>query len=158
MGLPDGELWLVGHVDDSMQEVVHRFARRNPAIRAVGRVPHVELPAYYRSGTVFVLPSVSEGSALVVYEAMASGLPSIVTTNTGARIRDGVDGFVVPIRDVDALQEKLLWLYEHPQERREFGQAARLRAESFTWNDYGERLIRIYDGIRGEQGNEGVGL
>jgi glycosyltransferase involved in cell wall biosynthesis len=156
MGLPDGELWLIGHVDDTMQGFIHQSALHNPAIRVLGRVPHVELPAYYRSGTVFVLPSVSEGSALVVYEAMASGLPTIVTTNAGARIRDGIDGFVVPIREVDALQEKLFWLYEHPQKRREFGQAARLRAESFTWQDYGERLVRIYDGILYKQGNGGV--
>ena len=51
---------------------------------------------------VFVFPSLFEGSAVVTYEALACGLPSIVTPNAGSVVRDGVDGFHVPAGDVGA--------------------------------------------------------
>jgi glycosyltransferase involved in cell wall biosynthesis len=92
-----------------------------------------------------VLPSVEEGSALVTYEAMACGLPLIVTPNTGAVARDGVDGFVIPARDVGALQEKILYLYEHGDERRRMAESARQYVlENFTWDDYGDRIVSAY--------------
>ena len=62
-------------------------------------MPQEELAALYNTASVFVLPSLQDGFGMVVYEAAACGLPVIVTENVGAAIRDGQDGFVVPIRD-----------------------------------------------------------
>lgn len=50
------------------------------------------------------------GSTLVTYETMACGLPSIVTENSGSVVRDNMDGFVIPIRDIETLKEKNLVL------------------------------------------------
>ena len=85
---------------------------------------------------------------------MAAGLPVIVTENTGAKqlIRDGLEGFIVPIRDAGALQEKLLWLYEHPQQRRAMGRAAARRVRQFTWERYRQRLLTVYDQILAREG------
>jgi glycosyltransferase involved in cell wall biosynthesis len=100
-------------------------------------VPQADLPKIYRSADVFVFPSLLEGMPLVVLEAMASGLPVITTPNgPGDLVRDGVDGFVVPIRDVDAIVEKLEYLRAHPEERLRMGQNARERAKMFTWEHY----------------------
>jgi glycosyltransferase involved in cell wall biosynthesis len=55
-------------------------------------------------------------------------------------VRDGVEGFVVPIRDVAALKEKILTLYQDAELRREMGVRARERAEQFTWEEYRARL------------------
>ena len=86
---------------------------------------------------MFVFPSLLEGMGLVVLEAMASGLPVITTPNgPGDLVRDGVDGFVVPIRDVDAIVEKLEYLRAHPEDRLRMGQNARERAKEFTWEQY----------------------
>ncbi len=52
---------------------------------------------------VFVFPSLFEGSAVVTYEALACGLPCIVTPRPGSVVRDGVEGLIVPARDVEAL-------------------------------------------------------
>jgi glycosyltransferase involved in cell wall biosynthesis len=98
----------------------------------------------YQQASVFVLPSLSEGSAKVTYEAMACGLPVIVTPNAGAEIKDGMEGFLVPPRGVDELQEKLLCLYGHEKLRQEMGQAARALAERYTWEHRSRLLLSAY--------------
>jgi glycosyltransferase involved in cell wall biosynthesis len=69
-------------------------------------------PAYEQS-SVLAHPALQDGFALVVAEAMAFGLPVIVTENTGAKekVRDGENGFVIPVRDVGAIKEKLRYYY-----------------------------------------------
>ena len=111
--------------------------------RHVCHVPYSELPGYYQAADIFVYPSLHEGSALAIYEAMASGLPVITTHNSGSVVRDGVDGFIVPIRDVDALQEKIRLLYANKELRARMGQQSRKRAESFTWDAYRTRLVAL---------------
>lgn len=72
-----------------------------------GIVPRGEMPNQYSWADVFCLPSLLEGSATVTYEAMAAGLPIVTTLNSGSLVRDGVDGLIVPHRDVDALVDAL---------------------------------------------------
>ena len=94
--------------------------------------------------------SIEEGLALVQPQAMACSLPVICTTNTGGEdiIRDGKDGFVIPIRDMDALKEKLVYLYENSGTLKEMGKSAKKRVSSgFTWDDYGDRIIKEYKRI-----------
>ncbi len=94
------------------------------------------MPAVYRGADVLVLPSLLEGSALVVLEAMASGLPVIVTENTGAdAVRDGVEGFVVPVRSPEAIAARLEELAS-PEVRRRMGDAGRARSLAFTWEAF----------------------
>ena len=107
-------------------------------------MPQSELARYYQQASVFVLPSIQDGFGMVVYEAAACGLPVIVTENVGASIRDGLDGFVVPIRDVDALVRKMNYLYEHPMESAAMGQSALNYVQQFTWENYHRELIGHY--------------
>jgi glycosyltransferase involved in cell wall biosynthesis len=72
-----------------------------------GHIPRHSLPEEYRWADVFCFPSLTEGSADVTYEALASGLPVVTTPNSGSIVYDGVDGFIVPIRDPDALAETI---------------------------------------------------
>lgn len=93
----------------------------------------------------FALPSLAEGSALVTYEAMAAGLPSVVTLESGSRVREGADGFVVPRRDAGALAERLEALAEDPGMRARMGASARARIEGgFTWEHYRRRLMAAW--------------
>lgn len=109
-------------------------------------VPYAELPQYYRSADIFVYPSLHEGSALAIYEAMATGLPIITTHNSGSVVRDGEEGFIVPIRDIEALMEKILRLYQDENLRNSMGEKARIRVENFTWAQY---RLRLADTVRG---------
>ncbi|HEY9598521.1 MAG TPA: glycosyltransferase, partial [Cyanophyceae cyanobacterium] len=82
--------------------------------------------------------------ALVQLEAMACGVPIITTPNAGGSdiITNGVEGFIVPIRDVDALKEKLDWCYRHPQQLAQMGRAARQKAEQLNWSLYRHKLAK----------------
>jgi len=119
-------------------------------IKYIGHVPQKELYKYYSQGSVFVIMSIEEGLAMVQPQAMACGLPVICTTNTGGEniVRDGKDGFVIPIRDVEKLKEKLVYLYENPEICRKMGESAKQRvSQGFTWDDYGDKIINIYENI-----------
>jgi glycosyltransferase involved in cell wall biosynthesis len=72
-------------------------------VTLMGAVPRSEMLDQYAWADVFCLPSLLEGSAAVTYEAMAAGIPVITTQNTGSLVRDGIDGYIIPVRNVDAL-------------------------------------------------------
>lgn len=76
-------------------------------MRILGRVTRDQLAEVYRQAHVFVLPTVSDGFAITQLEAMAHGLPVITTPNCGRVVTDGVDGFIVPARDSEALADAL---------------------------------------------------
>lgn len=103
----------------------------------VPHMPRTALAKQYRRASVFVFPTLIEGLGIVVLEAMASGLPVITTPNgPGDIVRDGVDGFIVPIRDADAIATKLKYLRDNPDVCREMGRNARRRALEYTWTAY----------------------
>ncbi len=134
--LPHAELLLVGNV-------VGAGAGLEPyrgIFRRIPNVPHFEVHRWFQQADLFVYPSLHEGSAVAIYEALATGLPVITTRNSGSVVQNGVQGFVVPIRDVDALKEKILLLYESTELHQEMSRRARLRAEEFTWAAYRQRL------------------
>ena len=148
LGWRDAELWLLGRVSSEMKAILPSH-QDVPGVRLVGYTP--DLVAAYQSADVFAFPTIEEGSALVTYEALACGLPVITTPNAGSVVRDGVEGFLLPIRDVDALATALEQLRADERLRREMGWAARARAEEFTWEKYGDRLAQTYEaaGSRG---------
>lgn len=86
---------------------------------------------YLSRCSVFVLPSYREGTPKVNLEAMASGRPVITTDAPGCRetVRDGENGFLVPVRDVDAIYEKMEWFLAHPEELAAMGRKGRKLAE-----------------------------
>lgn len=117
----------------------------------VKNVPYEDLPFYYQSADIFVYPSLHEGSALAIYEALASGLPVVTTFNSGSIVRDGVEGYIVPVQNVEAIKEKIEDLYHDAALRKRMAAAARLRAEAFSWEKYKERVAQIYKEISCEE-------
>lgn len=105
-------------------------------VEPLGRVGHPEVPAHMASADVFVFPSLFEGSAVVTYEALACGLPTVVTPEAGSVVRDGEEGLIVPSRDVDALAAAMTRLGEDPSLRARMSAAARGRAMDFDWPRY----------------------
>ena len=144
LDLPNFELMLIGGVENEGRVLLERYRGR---YRYTGHVPRDQLFRYYSQGSVLVLPSLEEGMAAVQGQAMACGVPVIATANAGAEdlFIHGIEGFIVPARDSQAIREKVLYLYEHPAARDAMARAAMDRARSLRgWEDYGERLIRIY--------------
>jgi glycosyltransferase involved in cell wall biosynthesis len=131
-------LTLVGNFFGS-QEPLQSYRK---LFKHIPNVPRPRLADIYRRADVFVFPTLIEGLPLVVLEAMASGLPVIVTPNgPGDIVRDGVDGFVVPIRDPEAIVDRLEYLRDNPQVRAEMGRSARERALTFSWDAYQTRVV-----------------
>lgn len=146
LAVRNSELLIVGSIDPAYKAVLDRgFSQTN--VRFLGRIPQIDLWRYYKQSSVFVLPSLSDSFGLVVVEAMAAGLPVIVSDHTGAKemVSESESGFVVPVRNALALQERLQWLYDHPVECKLMGQKAIQVANDLTWSRYGERLLSVYD-------------
>jgi glycosyltransferase involved in cell wall biosynthesis len=107
----------------------------------LGQTPREALLREMSEADVFVFPSLFEGFALVILEAMAAGLPVITTPNTAGPdlIEDGKDGLIVPAGDVKALQTAMDSLLNDPERARAMGRAAHEKAKEYTWEKYGER-------------------
>jgi glycosyltransferase involved in cell wall biosynthesis len=145
LALPDAELVLCGGIVGSGNWLTAYQDR----VRYIGPKSFPQMPDVYRDSDVFVFPSLVEGFGLVILEAMACGLPVITTPHTGGYdvIEDGVDGFIVPIRDVEAIKEKLEFLYRNPEAREAMGRAARRKAEQYSWSHYEQRVIEAFHHI-----------
>lgn len=105
--------------------------------------PHGAVLALMRSCDVFCLPSIVEGRALVVQEAMSQGLPVIVTANTGADdvVEEGINGFVVPIREPVQIAARLAWFADNRRAIPEMGREAQRAAARHTWEAYGQAIL-----------------
>ena len=105
--------------------------------------PHSEVLRLMRSCDVLALPSIVEGRALVMQEAMSQGLPILVTANTGGEdlVEPGVTGFLVPFRSPEMIADRLAWFADHRAETRAMGEAARAKAASYTWAEYGATIV-----------------
>ncbi|MAF80317.1 glycosyl transferase group 1 [bacterium] len=144
LNLPNSELLLIGGMNDEMKPFFKKYEGK---YKYIGHVPQHELYKHYSQGSVFGILSIEEGLALVQPQAMACGLPLICTPNTGGEelVEDGKEGFIVPVRGIDAVKEKLTYLYENPDKQKEMGEAAKKKVQhGFTWNEYGDRMERFY--------------
>ena len=145
LALPDAELWLLGRVEEEIRPFLAKYA--SDRVLLEGPYPELELYRHYGQGSVFCLASIEEGLSLVQAQAMACGLPVVCTENTGGEdlVREGRDGFVVPIRDVEALKERIRFLHDDPEAARARGDSARERvAAGLSWSDYGDRAVAAY--------------
>jgi len=149
LNLPKFELTLIGGLTTEAKSILAKHAGRLQ-YREVGFVPRPQLRHYYSQGSVLVLPSLIEGMAYVMAQAMACGLPVVATPNTGAEdlFTDGVEGYIVRPRDPLALRERVLHLYENPQVQAEMAAAALKRVQSRGgWDEYGDRVVEVYSAL-----------
>jgi glycosyltransferase involved in cell wall biosynthesis len=143
--LPNAELVLIGEVAEEMRPLLKEWALAN--VKLTGLLQATEVAEWYRRSHLFVFPSVNEGLARAIFEAMACGLPVIATELSGAEdcISTGVQGDVVRARDVDALATAMLWHYENAEASAKMGAAGRARVEwEFTLPHYVDRVVAMY--------------
>lgn len=151
--LPNSELWVIGSTDSVRDDPYFAgFLKMHsgPNVYFKGVVNGGMLASMFSQGSVFVLPSLADGFGMVVSQAMACGLPVVVTQSTGAAdlVTEEVNGFIVPSKDVKALKAKLLFLYENQDIAVQMGMyALESVASGQTWDDYGERLAKFLYGL-----------
>jgi hypothetical protein len=126
-------------------------ARLSQSVELRGIIPRAEMAKEYDWADVFLLPSICEGSATAIYEALAAGLPVICTDNAGSVVRDGIEGFIVPIRSGEAIAKAITSLNEHPGMRAAMSESAVARAAEFTVKRYGERLLDALSALPAER-------
>jgi glycosyltransferase involved in cell wall biosynthesis len=92
-----------------------------------------------------VLPSIAEGRALVQQEALACGLPLIVTANAGGEdlIEEGITGYLVSIRSPEDIFEKITRLIENRESFSDFRRACQAKAKLYTWKEYSRKIIDL---------------
>jgi glycosyltransferase involved in cell wall biosynthesis len=141
--IPDAELHLVGPMRLA-KSFLDRYAG---SFRHRPHVAKAELGSVYAGADALVFPTLGDGFGLVIQEAMSSGTPVITTPCGGGPecIDDGVNGWLVPPRDIDALVERLRDCAADRDRLFSVGQAARDRAERWTWQDADEALLRALD-------------
>lgn len=105
--------------------------------------PHAQVLALMSSCDLFCLPSIVEGRALVMQEAMSQGLAILITPNTGGQdlVIEGITGFLVPIRSPGAIAAKLLWCIQNRSALVSMGQNAKQHAAGYTWGSYAKTII-----------------
>lgn len=134
-GLPLS-LSLVGPVADDLRPLLRRLD--DPRVRYLDITGRDALPAVYRDADVLVFPTVNDALGLVMLEAMACGVPVIASERSGAPdvLRDGLDGFIVPACDPDAIAGRLAALAADPDRTVDMGRSARQRVEAYYTLDH----------------------
>ena len=162
----NSELCLVG---GATMETPRLLTGADQRVKLIGRIPQTQLVDYYHNSSVFVMASIEEGMALVQAQALACGLPLICTTNTGGedllrmhgvqpiKLEMGIEeypaGYLVPIRNSEAIAICLKFLAESPKLLKEKQEAAlKLRSQNLTWEAYAHRAIEAYKVIIKENG------
>ncbi|MCO5397479.1 glycosyltransferase family 4 protein [Ralstonia soli] len=143
-------LMIVGHCDPSMMRWLRKrgLLTDHDAVTFTGAMPQPELKNVMSRSHVLVLPSVEEGFGLVMAEAMACGCPVIATCNTGGEdlFTNAVEGFTVPIRDVDVLVARMQALADDPSLQQRMSAAALARVRCLGgWSTYGERVAGLME-------------
>ncbi|MBE9503576.1 MAG: glycosyltransferase family 4 protein [Proteobacteria bacterium] len=144
--IPDIKLIIAG--EGNMENDLRRLADDlgiGNQVEFRGYVKHELLPALYREADVFVLPSLWEGMSNTVLEAMASGLPVIVTETGGTAelVRD--NGIIIPKQNSNAISETIITLFAKPDKLKEMGARSRTIAMDFSWAKVAGKYMEIYE-------------
>lgn len=144
-----GKLVLCGRMEPVIAETCKDILNRSDVIH---QEYNLDIGTMYQEADVFAFPSLEEGSPLVAYEAMAHGLPMLVSSmGSGGVVRDGVDGMIIPPYDTEQWIEALQRLAASADLRAQFSISARQRAEEFTWDQVANRRAALMvEKLRGQ--------
>lgn len=121
-------------------------------VEFLGFVPRAAMPDVYAQADIFCLPSFNEGMSMALLEAMASGLPVVVTETGGVdELIDG-NGLVVPWADPVHLADSLAGLVSSRARRTELGARGRVIAAGFTWPQIARQYLALFDRILATSG------
>ena len=149
---PKAKLLIVGDGDDRKYlETMARKLNLEKNVIFFGYQATHTIPYWLACADMFVLPSLFEGRPNALLEALQSRLPVVATDIAGIRelIQDGVNGFLVPGRNPEALADKILKLYSSEELRKMMGRAGKesIRAGGLTWENCAEKYCAVYQSL-----------
>jgi starch synthase len=145
---PAKSLTFVGMPSEQLIKLLKSRGLWPDDVKVLGHIPQHELKSIMSRSHVLVLPSIQDGFGMVMAQAMACGCPVVASAHTGAEdlFNDGQEGYIVPIRDVDKLAERLQTLADHPEQRATMSQRSLARVQALGgWQDYGDKAMAIYN-------------
>ena len=146
LNLEDAELVFVGNIEHDFKELLKKFHNLKN-IKFIKKQKQKDLKIFYNESDIFVQCSLEEGLAVVQAQAMACGLPVICTENTGGSeiVDDNINGFIIPIKDIQTLKQRLLTLYNDRNKLKQMSISAHLKAQNdLSWENYGNKISNIY--------------
>lgn len=136
----DHEMHFIGSIDKDFKTFLDRSIKDNWLF--YGHIPQHNLIDIIQNFDIAIQPSLQEGLSMVLAQLLASNIPVISTTNTGGMefINDGINGFIIPIRDSEAIAEKIQIINADRKLLHQMKiEAKRSVMNGFTWDDYGDR-------------------
>lgn len=147
----DAKLIVVGKDDSAPYRSLAERLEVNSKIIFTGTVPKVE--DYYAASDIFVFPTQDEPFGLVIMEAMASGIPVIISKCAGATtlMKDGYDCLLLndPANSTE-IAEKINSLIKDENLRKRMGGNARKTAKEYSWDKTAEKTLKVYEEVIGD--------
>jgi glycosyltransferase involved in cell wall biosynthesis len=146
LDLPGLELTIIGPVLDG-KELLDEY---KGFFKYYDFLHHEELVKHIHESDVYVFPSYLDSWAMTVIEAMACGLPVIVTENTGAKsaVIDGENGFIIPINDLEVLKSKIRFFYNQAEVIKKIGERAEKNIRELSIENYANSIGKIIEEIQ----------
>jgi glycosyltransferase involved in cell wall biosynthesis len=152
---PETRLTLIGDVSPEVMRTIQLLPLHvQESINICGRQDQPFIMNKMQAKPIFVCPSRMDSSPNSVYEAMAAGLPVVATRAGGLpyMIESGTTGYITDPLDPDSLAERILYLLDHPDERRRLGaNASRVTRERLSSQKIVQELINIYRQVCAQQ-------
>ncbi len=142
---PNLELYLAG--DGNIRNELEALAEKKNIrhkIHFLGSIDHKDLPAIYQQADIFALPSKNEGMSNTALEALASGLPLILTNTGGAKELTEGNGILVPVHNQEKLNQAMSTLVANKKLRIQYGKSSRKKALQYSWAETAKAYIKIY--------------
>jgi glycosyltransferase involved in cell wall biosynthesis len=138
---PSLELLLIGDIQEDFKPFVKEFSN----IKNIKFLGFIKEPwNYFNTSHIFVFPTLEEGSAKVVYEAMASGMAVITTEHAGSIIENNKDGIIIPFKNSEKIRENIELLLNNRNLVDFLTLNAINKVNNYTWENYQENLINFY--------------
>jgi glycosyltransferase involved in cell wall biosynthesis len=140
------QLEIVGEIEPVIAEKYREFLS-SPDIKHIGIVPRDRLAQYMVNANVFIFPSLAEGSARVIFEALACGCFIITTPNSGSIVQHNISGLIVPPGDPTALENAIRQVIntDRSQIATVGHQNAELVRQNYQQSNYGDALCNLYN-------------
>jgi glycosyltransferase involved in cell wall biosynthesis len=147
------ELFMTGKAKFSIDNVNDRQLK---CLQTYTNLSHNELINMLHNSNVFVFPSLVEGFAFVIIEAMSTGLPIISTTRTAGRdvVENEKEGFTILPSDKDSLKKAMKYFLDNPEECKRMGDNAAKKAKTITWDNFENKVMEAVKYAESAQINE----
>lgn len=150
--LPSPNLHLIlvgtGDAEDTLKKLARELGIEKK-VQFRGMISREDMPEVYRQADIFVLPSQSEGMSVALLEALASGLPVVVSDTGGTQelVSPGKNGLVVRWANVEGLADALKQMAEDTPLRENMGKAARQTALRFSWSQVAGQYLKFLEAL-----------